>query len=607
LNVPEAAPNTVGVIPSDFSSSYYGAVQIHDFAGHEEYHGNHELLFQNSLFPVVLIAVDLRNNVLGELHYWCNILSNSLSHSSHSKQCTANVVVIGSHYDRINGKSALKGLGGSFEAFFQNQKYIPTIMYSGFVTLDCRKPISPGMQELRKLLQQLCRSSRTEMMKMSNFMTAPAFKKLEDFMNTHYADAPAVTMEDLCEKARSMSFIPDTVSSSEELFHMCERLSLLGVILLLRDEKHQGDSIVVRKEDSILHQIHSRIASMQQDDFRLVPFSQLREAFEDSDIRPNIAIGYLKYAQICTEVSPEVFTEPPQLLAQEKYYFFPSFINKDNEKPSGVPPPPSSSSTAFYTWYLKCEEPMTPRFLQVLFAQLTGVKGSPRLTLWVNGMFIVNNDSTEVLIEITEAASKVMLQIRCKQSKEFLLLRRRSQLIFLITDLLKRNCPKLSYSEYVVEPQNSQSPDQPMQTVPLSDVAKAVIEDLSTVAVYSEQNPIACLDLNTLLFFEPLQSLSTKTLKCLIHCPNEMVPNSVVQRFLHALEHNCPGASQPPLTSQSTTYQQLYDVVKEISIFTVKNIWVRDWGVEEGEILIYVFRHPPASTIQSPEFWKVLA
>lgn len=579
FNVPQATPFTVGVIPNDFISSYYGSVQILDFAGHEEYHGNHELLFQNSPFPVVLITVALTlevDHILGELHYWCNVLSNSLTHWTH-RQCIANVVVMGSHYDKIINKDSVKDLDGKFETFFQ--KYLPAIMYNGFITLDCRKPASSGMTRLRKRLQKLCRSSRTETMKMSNLRTASAFKELEDFMTTHWSDTPALTMDDLCGKATLESFIPDTVSSLGEMFHLCEILSLLGVILLLRDDSNWSHSIVVRKEDSILHRIHSSIASVQPEDFRLVSLSRLTKSFEENDLKPNVAIRYLKYAQICTEVSSASFTEPPEFIAEDTYYFFPSFIK--NEKPSNVPPP-SPWSTVFYTWCLKCENPVTPRFLQVLFSQLmvpiTGDVGNPKFTVWVNGMFIVGNDTTETLVEVTDTASKVMLQIRCERGKEISLLKRRSQLIFLLTDLLKRNCPLVNFTEYILEPQYPQSTNEPPQEVPLSDIAKAVIQRSPAVAVYDEQNTRPYLDLNSLLFFEPLRSLSTTTLKCFFLHPNEMVPRSVVECFYSAIEHECPGSSEASLISRSAitcTYQDLHDAVNKISIFMDKNLWVR--------------------------------
>ena len=577
LTIPKVPPHTVGVTPVRFQSSSYGTVNLYDFAGHEEYHANHQLLFQSSYLPIVLLLVNLlmkEEDIIFCIKYWVNILRNSLaSHASIKRG--ANIVILGSHYDKIHGdkKTKINNLEVKIEKIFSKWEE-EDIKYSrGIICLDCRKPSSNGIEALRNLMHSSCLACRAKIAENCSYETSLICQEILVFLNKSVSFKLACTISDICRIARKEGLIPDRVKSDEEMFEICSTLGFYGKIMLLTNSDHQEDSWIILDEKYILSEFHSSMHLLQskfnksfsdQVSCGLVSKSQLQKLFPNN---LGLILKYLQYSQICVEIEAESFSIIPQSLLTGCYYFFP-YLTQEN-KPNLFILQSAEEMTPFYGWQVVCHDPFTPRFLQVLLVQLTvpvpgaGDEVQPNYKVWKNRIHIRNNDTTESIIEVTNPACQFIFATRCKKGGETNLLIRRSQLIHLILSVLERNCPLITYEEFVYEPQSSYPIDAYANKVSLKTVAGVLLEGRSTLATWDNQY----LDLVTLLGHDPLLFLSIRTLKRIFLHPNDIIPQSIACEYQKSLK--------PFMKKEKfSTYKELHKCVHQYSIFSDRNIWV---------------------------------
>ena len=160
FNVRGVTAETAGINLVQFNSKWCGKITLYDFAGHKEYYGSHEALFESTSHPVFLIAVDLRlpdEEILKTLKYWISLASKGVT----CAQSQADIILVGSHADVLKAKDLqpkcdllTEFVRTSSELNFENVQCV------GWANLDCRKSASDGMSKLRQLLQQSCRLAR---------------------------------------------------------------------------------------------------------------------------------------------------------------------------------------------------------------------------------------------------------------------------------------------------------------------------------------------------------------------------------------------------------------------------------------------------------------
>ena len=573
FSIPKVPPHTVGVTPVRFQSSSYGTVNLYDFAGHEEYHANHQLLFQSSYLPIIILLVNLEEeDIISCIKYWVNILRNSLASHAGIKR-GANIIILGSHYDQIHGdkKNKINNLEDKIEKILSKLEDEEIKYNRGIICLDCRKPSSDGMEELRSLMHSSCLACRAKIAENCSFETSLICQEILFFLNNSVSFKLACTVIDICRIARK-GLIHDRIKSDEEMFEMCSTLSFYGKIMLLINSDHQEDSWIILDEKYILSEFHSSMhkhkkSLSDQVSCGLVSKSQLQQLFPNN---LELILKYLQYSQICVEIEAESFSIIPQSLLMGSYYFFP-YLTQEN-KPNWFILQSAEDMTPFYCWQLVCHDPLTPRFLHVLLVQLTvPVPGAgdvvpPNYTVWKNGIHIRNNDTTESIIEVTNPACQFIFATRCKKGGETNLLRRRSQLIHLIRSVLVRNCPLITDEEFIYEPQSSYPIDAYAKKVSLKMVAGVLLEGRSTLATQDNQY----LDLVTLLGNDPLLLLNKRnirTLKRIFLHPNDIIPQSIACEYQKLLE--------PIMKKEKfSTYKELHKCVHQYSIFSDRNIWV---------------------------------
>ena len=245
LSIPKVPPHTVGVTPVRFQSSSYGTVNLYDFAGHEEYHANHQLLFQSSYLPIVLLLVNLRmeeEDIISSIKYWVNILNNSLNSHTGIKQ-SATVTLLASHYDQIRGnrKEKIYNLEVKIEKTISKLEGENIEYNRGLICLDCRKPSCHGIETLRSQIISSCLSCRARISKQFPFETLLICQEILNFLSKNVSFKLACTISDICDMARKERLIPDIVKSDEEMFEMCstlkvfmERLCFLQIQFIMR-------------------------------------------------------------------------------------------------------------------------------------------------------------------------------------------------------------------------------------------------------------------------------------------------------------------------------------------------------------------------------------
>ena len=176
FSIPKVPPHTVGVTPVKFQSSCYGTVKLYDFAGHEEYHANHQLLFQSSYLPIVLLLINLNmeeENIISSIKYWVNILKNSLTSQTGINQ-SATVILLASHYDQIRGNRQEKiyNLEVKIEKTLSKLEGEDIEYNRGLLCLDCRKPSCHGIETLRSIITSSCLACRAKIAKQFPFETS---------------------------------------------------------------------------------------------------------------------------------------------------------------------------------------------------------------------------------------------------------------------------------------------------------------------------------------------------------------------------------------------------------------------------------------------------
>ena len=580
LSIPKVPPHTVGVTPVKFQSSSYGTVHFYDFAGHEEHHANHQLLFQSSYLPIVLLLVNLHmeeDDIISSIKYWVNILKNSLTSHTGIKQ-SATVILLASHYDQIRGNKQEKiyNLEVKIEKTLSKLEVEDIDYNRGLICLDCRKPSCHGIETLRSLIRSLCLACRAKIAIQFPFETSLICQEILNFLSKNVSFKLACTISDICEMARKERLIPDIVKSDEAMFKMCSTLGFYGKIVLLTDSIHQEESWIILNEKCVLSEFHRSMHLLQSKSEQsfsdqvacgLVSISQLHQLFPNN---LDLILKYLQYSQICAEIEAESFSIIPQSLLKEHYYFFP-YLTKEN-KPELFTLESAEEMTPLYYWQIVCHDPFTPRFLQVLLVQLTvPVPGAgdvvpPNYTVWKNGIHIRNNDTTESIIEVNNSASQLLFGIRCQKSNESSLLTRRSHLIDLILSVLTKNCPLITYEEFLFQPHNFYPIKSSAKKISLKKSAGALIEGRPTVFTYDGSQ---CLELAAVWCSDPVLHVDPIILKRIYLHSNDVIPPPTMEKL--CMQGNIMSTWN---SSDELTYKQLQERLSCYSVFLGRNIWV---------------------------------
>ena len=192
---------TVGIVPHDLESGYFGRVTLYDFAGHREFYSGHAALLQTAVQstpPIFLLVVNLSeddNEIIKiNILYWISFLENQCA--SESVTCRPHIILVGSHADTLKGGDPKDKVKTIDAKCFTHMKYV------GFVAMNCQLHESTGMSDLRHLLIKSCQELR---IKEPITFNAHCFLVylIDKFISCTAITAAAVTMKTISETIKN--------------------------------------------------------------------------------------------------------------------------------------------------------------------------------------------------------------------------------------------------------------------------------------------------------------------------------------------------------------------------------------------------------------------
>ena len=365
--------HTAGIIPCIYHSKHYGRVLLCDFAGDPEYYSSHAAILENLASSrkgsnIFLIVVDLSSaTVESSLHYWASfILQQKFSVRNFS------LGVVCSHHD-VATSEAVHENTKIIHQFCQSLGSEFSLLSTSFVSIDCRKPRSRGIDTLQKLISSHARDS--EYYRLSEGASVLLGLLEKDF--SYVTACPIHTI--LSHIKESGVCLPGTAKT---LHSIISELHEIGVLLLLGDHT-KGAYHVVLKSSKLTNEVHKLLFSKDAISsliklFKLPKNVSVAGIIPETDlsrILPSyITKECLLALQYCQEIKHKDAGAFPSLSEsdslEQSFFFFPALCSLNSSDISWDTPAHFSYGMG---WLARCTEShhsFPPRFLHVLLLRL---------------------------------------------------------------------------------------------------------------------------------------------------------------------------------------------------------------------------------------------
>ena len=554
-NVEEINSRTAGIILSEFESEEMGHVAIYDFAGQPEYYVSHSAILQNSLSStaaIFLALVDLRESdqdIEHYLHYWLSYIENHCI----SVVSRPHLVVIGSHLDECPNAKVKKD---TLEKTLKSSPVLSSVHYAGLVSLDCRKPGSDSMAELRQMLKTSC-----SMLRVASIESL-YYKVISSSLLDLFRGKLSLQLATLVAIAQKTKF--SSLHSPLKVFQICEQLNDRGHILFLPNADRIEDSWIVINKQALLSEINGTLFAPPDfkehpgisSDTGVIPVSRVTSLFTQFD--PDLIIQCLVHLEFCQLIEDKDILK--NLISEndtgtspttcENYLFFPSLVSLQK------PPFAWAVEEEFEFhcgWYLHCKclhQFLTSRFLQVLLLRLifTFAAASPpeldeetspvthrECSVWKNGIRWLDLNGIEVIVEVVGQQKGVLVMMRCHAGTEVQCVKLRSAIIHNVLNTKKDICKKVVTTESLIDPSKlKQYPvirtNQKLKQYGFSIFNRAISE--GKPFVYDDSRT-TLKKLDDLLYFEPYAHLGSELLSELFHTANRKkdIPDSTLLKI----------------------------------------------------------------------------
>ena len=639
LVVSDVKGPTAGVVQLEWNSEVFGKVLFHDFAGHPEFESSHSAFLESSLSPspsssppIFILVVNVHNThqeITRHLQYWLSFIKNYCR----STEVKPHAIIIGSHADLLSPPELSASLSFLRKALDVSKQSV--LECFGPLLLDCRKPGSVEMKSLRTLLKKSCSSLRryVELDSRCHVLFA--------YLHEQFTRVPAVTVGDLQRRIRGsrknevdipLPFIID------ELIRLLDVLHNRSHLLILKGASEIKDYWVVLNQDILLHEVNGTIFAPQNFESHLtvetnagiVPSSKLDQLFPDLD--PNMVKQFLVYSEFCQKIEDD---ETLRLIlgsgdsnshhssfvsmeSETSFFFFPGLVVA--EKPAGIWSQYDYSYCCGWCVQCKPQQFLTSRFLQVLLLRLVFNYAAAinrdsdavevpalnrRCNVWKNGTRWCSRSGVEVLVEVIEQNTMVLLLMRCIQDQEMECVKLRSAIIKKILAAKDKFCSQVEMQEYFLDASDITSYPtsvDKLTKVEMSEVIKTA-QDAAPCILHQD----GMISLNKLLYFEPYSTLGMKLLTSIFDpenndkkVPTEMLHeistlcHPALQHFTHMLQvpsnevafYHEQWKGHPSIVlhhvfeywqgrkTNGGTYQELREEFEKYSIFCERNILV---------------------------------
>ena len=563
--VRNVSAKTAGIIPTTFRSKTFGNTILYDLAGQYEYYSSHAAVIESAVFsspPAFLVVINLSEDddkMIKQLKYWWSFISNHAARAS----APPHAILVGSHADiliargdKVDGKlfqlsSALATLSSSFH-------------FGGQVALDCRDPVSRGLNYLCSLVNASCTVLRTSADVDLHCHTLYAF------LLERFANVVACTVSDIVSQIRGKNMLlPKTPA---DLLQLLSSLTNRGLILLVKNSERVGNGWVILQKHALLNEVSGTMFAPDKfsehrnfSSTGIVPISRLREEFPQYDTR--MIVEFLTDSEFCFKVDDEeiLYKISEELSASDtalayqtaktsdEFYFFPGLIGVDN--PLTVW---KADDSMHYKcgWHCESTDPdkfLTTRFLHVLILRLAFIftlkhvnhqQLSPvlckRCSLWKHGIGWLNEDGVEVVVEVGIQNLGITVLMRCPDDCKMRCVELRSRVIHKVLLTKEEFCPALEMFESFIHPTQIRYPVTICgQLYLLTDISNAIIKNGERVV---DQHGQSSIRIEGLLFFEPYVGIDGELLNELFSEDNtyKIVPESCLAKLAVKIDTRMP-------------------------------------------------------------------
>ena len=427
----------------------------------------------------------------------------------------------------------------------------------------------------------------------------------------------------------------------DELIKLLDVLHDRSHLLLLKGASKIKNYWIVLDQDTLLHKVNGTIFAPQDFEHHLtvetntgvVPSSKLDQMFPDFD--SNMVKQFLVYSELCQKIeddetlrlilgsgnkSSEQSSPIISMDFEIHFFFFPGLISA--RRPDTIWTQSNHLDYSYCCgWCVQCkpQQFLTPRFLQILLLRLVfsyaaaisndsdavQVPALKRICdIWKNGTHWCTRGGVEVLVEVIEQNTVVLLLMRCVQNQEMECVKLRSAIIRKILTIKDKFCSQVEMQEYFLKASDVSSYPN------VNEVAKVEMKEVTETV----QDAAPCIlhqggmiSLDKLLYFEPYSTLGRKLLTLIFDPENndKKVPTEIlmeISTLRHpALQHFTQMLQVPlnevdfyqdtwpnhprivlhhifvywqSLKTNGGTYQELQKEFEKYSIFCGRNILV---------------------------------
>ena len=576
-NIEGVELHTAGIIPSCIESHEVGNLILYDLAGQPEYYSSHAAVLENAMktsAAVFILVIDIslsEDYIIEQIHYWAGFIQNV----SYKPKRKSRLLIIGSHADLVSEDEQSRKQ--SIMEVALSLSYCKSIQSMGFLFMDCRKVNSIQMNDfIEKLLLTYLPILSTSSIGI-DYTCHVLYAYLKKNVKCKYC-----TLNFLITQIQNSqhSFIP---TDEVKLTNLLSLLADRGFIIFLCDRNDLGRSWVVIDIKSLIHEVYGTLFApesfhrhhMLVSNIGIAPMSSLQTMFPQHT--PEVLASVMSAYELCQIFSNSNPIQHDLSVTKNSHLFFSSLIN--NESPCHLP------STFQFIWCLVCSNPCTyfpVRFQQVLFIRLAKhyslptVKGmckthpelSRRCHVWRRGLYWINDDFVETVVEMKYNSNCLMVCMKWKQSKHKEMAEHRSSIISTIMAIKDEFCSYLEVNEGVLTPQYIQP------RFKLSDYKFYAMEDITRAVIVKkgvvDSEGQECMECNDLLPAEPYCCLTTELLIILFKTDEYLsltIPEHIIQTLTSQFYFASP-------VKYGLTYSDLKKIANRFSIFGKRNIFV---------------------------------